>query len=121
MRLAQRRHRANKKVTIQAIANATNRSGFNRKKFCHTNMYGTFHDASAEDASSCQTPNHGAFAPSTRRSDKTGGVMARKEIQLNPGAMHEEKGKAFANLLTSPEFASYRVIARMQPSDVQGE
>ncbi len=47
--------------------------------------------------------------------------MARKEIQLNPGAMHEEKGKAFANLLTSPEFASYRVIARMQPSDVQGE
>ena len=44
--------------------------------------------------------------------------MTRKEIQLNPGAMQEEKGKTFADLLTSPEFASYRVIARMQPSEL---
>ena len=44
--------------------------------------------------------------------------MSRKEIQLNPGATQEEKGKAFADLLTSPEFASYRVIARMQPNEL---
>ena len=44
--------------------------------------------------------------------------MTRKEIQLNPGATQEEKGKTFADLLTSPEFASYRVIARMQPSEL---
>lgn len=44
--------------------------------------------------------------------------MARKEIQLNPGKTQEEKGKAFADLLTSPEFGSYRVIARMQPSEL---
>jgi Tfp pilus assembly protein PilV len=47
--------------------------------------------------------------------------MARKEIQLNPGATPEEKGKTFADLLTSPEFASYRVIARMQPSELYQE
>jgi hypothetical protein len=47
--------------------------------------------------------------------------MARKEIQLNPGATQEEKGKTFADLLTSPEFASYRVIARMQPSELYQE
>lgn len=39
----------------------------------------------------------------------------RKNIQLDPGETVDDKGKAYAEFLTSPELSAYRVIESMQP------
>lgn len=39
----------------------------------------------------------------------------RKRIELDPGETVDDKGKAYAEFLTSPELSAYRVIGSMQP------
>ena len=45
----------------------------------------------------------------------------RKAIPCVSGASDAEKGRSFANLVTSPELAAYRVIAMMQPKNLRDE
>lgn len=45
----------------------------------------------------------------------------RKMIPCASGPSDDEKGRAHANLVTSPEFAAYRVIGMMQPKPLADE
>lgn len=45
----------------------------------------------------------------------------RKKIPCASGPSDDEKGRAHANLVTSPEFAAYRVIGMMQPKNLADE
>lgn len=45
----------------------------------------------------------------------------RKQLECRAGPSIDERGKAFATLITSPELAAHRVIALMQPKDVADE
>jgi hypothetical protein len=42
----------------------------------------------------------------------------RKVITLSGGRTADENGEAFAQLITSPEFASHRIIKAMQPKEI---
>lgn len=45
----------------------------------------------------------------------------RKAIPCISGASDDEKGRSYANLITSPELAAYRVIGMMQPKNLADE
>lgn len=48
-------------------------------------------------------------------------IFPRKTILCASGPSDDEKGRAHANLVTSPEFAAYRVIGMMQPKYLADE
>lgn len=48
-------------------------------------------------------------------------AFPRKAIPLKSGPSADEKGRCYANLITSPEFAAHRVIAMMQPKNIADE
>jgi hypothetical protein len=50
-----------------------------------------------------------------------GDKFPRKVIPLESGPSDDEKGRSYASLITSPEFAAYRVIGMMQPKNVADE
>jgi len=50
-----------------------------------------------------------------------GKQFPRKTIQCASGPSDDEKGRAHANLVTSPEFAAYRIVGIMQPKDLADE
>ncbi|MBW8364708.1 MAG: hypothetical protein K0M39_09145 [Rhizobium sp.] len=45
----------------------------------------------------------------------------RKAIPCVSGPSNDEKGRSFANVITSPELAAHRVIAMMQPKNIADE
>jgi hypothetical protein len=50
-----------------------------------------------------------------------GDKFPRKAIPLESGPSDDEKGRSYANLITSAELAAYRVIGMMQPKNVADE
>lgn len=48
-------------------------------------------------------------------------VFPRKGITCVSGPSADEKGRVYANLITSPELAAYRVIGMMQPKNLADE
>jgi hypothetical protein len=40
-------------------------------------------------------------------------------VRLQSGASADEKGRAFASVITSPELAAYRIIGMMQPNELR--
>ncbi len=49
------------------------------------------------------------------------GGYPRKAVTVTSGPSDEEKGRAFANQLNSPELAAYRIIAIMQPKSLASD
>lgn len=45
-------------------------------------------------------------------------TFPRKEIPLKSGPSADEKGRVYANLITSPELAAHRIIGMMQPKNI---
>ena len=48
-------------------------------------------------------------------------AFPRKAIPLKSGPSADEKGRCYANLITSPELAAHRVITMMQPKNLADE
>lgn len=48
-------------------------------------------------------------------------AFPRKAIPLKSGPSADEKGRCYANLVTSPELAAHRIIGMMQPKNIADE
>lgn len=48
-------------------------------------------------------------------------AFPRKAIPLKSGPSDDEKGRCYANLITSPELAAHRIIGMMQPKNIADE
>ena len=48
-------------------------------------------------------------------------AFPRKAIPLKSGPSADEKGRSYANLITSPELAAHRIIGMMQPKNIADE
>ena len=48
-------------------------------------------------------------------------AFPRKAIPLKSGPSADEKGRCYANLITSPELAAHRIIGMMQPKNIADE
>src|SRR4030095_4050074 len=55
--------------------------------------------------------------PAAREAEK----FPRKAIPCVSGASDDEKGRSYANLVTSPELAAYRIIGMVQPMTLADE